>query len=352
MNDFIIVGRGLAANVLMHAFYRAGLSFTTIGERFLSRSSLVAAGIWNPVVFKRMTASWKAQDLISALGEFYGYCERTMHTRFVTARQIVKPFIQEQEIDLWKKKAEAELEPFLVAEPQTNLAGLDGLNIPGSYGLVESSGNLDVSKFILASEQFFKDRIREERFVHADLQIEQDKVVFKEISASNIIFCEGHLITRNPFFKWLPMAPVKGEVITIYSEDIELKNRIFNRDGYLMDLEDHRYRLGSTFEWNDLSDKTSATGLKELEQKLRKMTPAQYVIEKQEAGVRPATRDRRPLVGRHPVHRHMFVFNGLGARGVMLAPYFAQKFVHFFLKNEDLCPEADVKRFYHLYERA
>ncbi|MBK7816373.1 MAG: FAD-binding oxidoreductase [Sphingobacteriaceae bacterium] len=71
-----------------------------------------------------------------------------------------------------------------------------------------------------------------------------------------------------------------------------------------------------------------------------------YNVLEHKAGVRPSTLDRRPIIGQHPLHKNLFVFNGLGTKGVMLAPYFSKKFVHFYLNKEALDAEVDVKRFY------
>ncbi len=352
MVDFIIVGRGLAATVLMHSFYRQNISFTVIGHENLSSCSRVAAGIWNPIVFKRMTSGWMAQELLTELMKFYPACEKTLQTKLITLRQIVKPFTENHEKELWKKKAAAELEPFLVESIQQNLTGLQGLKVPNEYGLVEAAGNLHVKTFLDSSSSFFRERVQSAVFDHNLLEINENGVSYGDVKAANIIFCEGHLVKNNPFFNWVPLKPAKGELITVKSEDIHLKNRVFNRDGFLMDLQEHEFRLGATYEWEKLDDKPTGKGLRLLERKLRNMTEAGYTVEKQEAGIRPASIDRRPVIGRHPYYERLFIFNGLGAKGVMLAPYFAGKFVLFWLKKQDLCSEADVRRFYHLYERA
>lgn len=351
MVDFIIVGRGLAACTLMHAFHRADISFMAVGNGTLSSCSRVAAGIWNPVVFKRMNPSWMASETVTSLMEFYGYCEKTLAHRLITLRQIVRPFSEEQEKRLWQKKATGELEPFLVETVQYNTAGLEGLRIPDGYGLVENAGNLDVKTFIDRTTTFFKERIHDEIFSHAELSVGDQEVRYRELRAGNIVFCEGHLVRHNPFFRWLPLAPAKGELLTLRSEDIHLKRRVLSRDGFLMDLDDHRFVLGATFEWDRLDEAPTEEGLAELKQTMRRMTLQPWSVEEHLAGIRPSTSDRRPFVGRHPSHSRLYVFNGLGTRGVMLAPFLAGKFVLFFLKNEQLVPEADVSRFYRLYER-
>ncbi|MCW3075505.1 MAG: dependent oxidoreductase [Bacteroidetes bacterium] len=80
------------------------------------------------------------------------------------------------------------------------------------------------------------------------------------------------------------------------------------------------------------------------------MISSEYQILKHEAGVRPSSKDRRPIVGPHPLHSNMHVFNGLGTKGVMLAPYFANNFVLFYLQKQPLNPEINIKRFYNLFK--
>src|SRR5689334_3582534 len=101
MTDFIIVGRGLAATTLMHAFHKNEISFQVIADPKLSQCSKVAAGIWNPIVFKRMTRSWLAEKLIPSLNEFYFDCEKKLGVKLVTQRSIIKPFNEEHEKALW-----------------------------------------------------------------------------------------------------------------------------------------------------------------------------------------------------------------------------------------------------------
>lgn len=350
MTDFIIVGRGLAATVLMHAFRREGISFQVIGDPALSSCSRVAAGIWNPVVFKRMTRSWMAEELIGCLLEFYSDCEKFTGTKLLTHRDIVKPFSEEQEKTLWQKKAGGVLRGFIDPEIYDNPSeSLRGCTIAEGYGRVLRSGNLDVKAFIDASAISFSDRIITERFDHGELDLSGGDVSYKSHTARNIVFCEGHLVKSNPLFKWIPLRPAKGEILTISAPGLGLSNAIFNRNGFLMPLSDDRFRAGATYEWGELSDATSPAGLQELEQKVRHMTQENFRVEHHEAGVRPSSLDRRPVVGPHPEHHQVFVFNGLGTKGVMLAPFFAKNFVHFFLQKEALNAEINIKRFYDFY---
>ena len=97
MTEFLIIGRGLAASVLMHQMHEAGISFHTIGTPALSASSLVAAGLWNPIVFKRMTAGWLSKEFTDRVMPFYQACEKRTGKKFATQRTILRPFNEELE---------------------------------------------------------------------------------------------------------------------------------------------------------------------------------------------------------------------------------------------------------------
>lgn len=350
MLDFIIVGRGLAATSLAYSFQSQNLSFKIIGDENLSTCSKVAAGIWNPVVFKRLTKSWLAEELVTFLNVFYSACEKKTGVKVMTQRPIIKPFTEDQEKALWLKKAHVELENFLEEKIHKNPEeDLENLKITNGYGLVKNSGNLNVASFLEASSKYFKEQLMAEIFDYTLLKILDEKVSYKEVEAKNIVFCEGYLVKDNPFFNWIPLKPAKGEIITIKASGLSLKNKIFNRNGFLMDLVDETYRVGATYAWDDLTEETTEDGLEELQSKTQQMIRGDYEILKHEAGVRPSSLDRRPIIGNHPLHKNLHIFNGLGTKGVMLAPYFSNNFVNFYLEKEQLHTEVDVKRFYHFY---
>lgn len=351
MTDFIIVGRGLAAITLSHAFYSEGISFKLIGTNELSQSSRVAAGIWNPVVFKRLTKSWLADELIPCLNQFYSDCEKRLQSKLITQRPIIKPFGEEQEKQHWLKKAESTLFPFLeTCIHEKDDDGLYNFAIPFGYAKVLQSGSLNLPDYLDLSSAFFTEQLINEIFDYSQLESLKNSVRYKTLEAKNIVFCEGYAVKNNPFFNWIPLKPAKGEVLTIASTEIKLNNAIFNKNGFVMDVTENTFKLGATYAWDDLSEAPTEAAKLELLQKLEQMLQTKYSVTHHQAGIRPSSVDRRPIIGAHPKHKQLFVFNGLGTKGVMLAPYFAEKFVHFCLQKEPLNSEVDLKRFYHLYE--
>ncbi|MDO9000129.1 MAG: FAD-dependent oxidoreductase [Bacteroidota bacterium] len=350
MIEFIIVGRGLAASVIAHALHQENISFKIIGNESLSNCSKVAAGIWNPIVFKRLTKSWLADEIIPYLNQFYSQVEKKVNKKLITQRALIKPFTEEQEKKLWQKKASLELSDFLDDTIyNADSTNLNNCKIINQYGIVKQSGNLDVNEFLKSTNSIFTESVIDEVFDYNELKINSDFVSYKNIKTKNIIFCEGYLVKNNPHFNWIKLKPAKGEVLTLVSSDLKLKNQILNRNGFLMDLDNDTFKLGATYEWDDLSEEPTQKGLVELQTKLQQLISCEYTIQSHQAGVRPSSSDRRPIIGPHPAHKNLFIFNGLGTKGVMLAPYFAKKFVNFYLKKETLHNDVMVNRFYSQY---
>ena len=74
------------------------------------------------------------------------------------------------------------------------------------------------------------------------------------------------------------------------------------------------------------------------------MIKVPYDITDHKAGVRPATKDRRPYLGVHPQQQNVFIFNGWGSKGVLLIPYFAEKFCDFLVDKVPLDIDVDIHR--------
>jgi len=348
MLDLIIVGKGLAANTLALRLQEHQLSYFIIGNPSLSNCSRIAAGLWNPIVFKRMTLSWKADELIKELKTFYTSIEKRTGSQFYNERVILKPFFSEEEKAFWIKRSQKDLSQFIDANIYSAQAQHKDLVIPNSYGVVNDCGNIDMQSFLSACEGLHSENSND-TFDHSQLQINNDHVVYKTIKAKSIVFCEGHLVKNNPFFHWIPMNSVKGEVLEIETEGIELNNEILNHNAFIFKLKNNSYKIGATYNWKELNEEPTESGALELKEKLTGLIAAPYTITDHKAGVRPSTIDRRPIIGRHPLHKNLFVFNGLGTKGVMLAPYFSKKFVHFYLNKEALDQEVDLKRFYNKF---
>ena len=111
--DYIIVGQGLAGSILALTLLKKGKSVIVIDNSNPSTASKIAAGLYNPVVFKRLVKSWLADDLLPYMNTFYPEMEKLLGAEFYFSKRILKPFAEEQEKTLWLKKTDEGIGKYL-----------------------------------------------------------------------------------------------------------------------------------------------------------------------------------------------------------------------------------------------
>ncbi len=343
--DFIIVGQGLAGSILAITLIKKGYSVCLIDEQKDTSSSKVAAGIWNPIVFKRLTKSWFADEVIPELYTFYKYCESKLETRLIYQKTIIKELVNDNEEKFWLKQVEKN-KPYLDKTIVENL-NITNTDFISKSASVLSSGHLDVNTFLNSVCQFL---LRHQVFIseffdYTQLVITANEVKYKKLTATQIIFCEGYKVSNNPHFNWIPLKPAKGEVLIIKMDHFVLNDHIINKGIFILPLGNQLYKVGATYDWDDLTEIPTFNKKQELINKFSELITCPYTIISHQAGIRPSAIDRRPIIGGHPNYKNMFVFNGFGTKAVMLAPYFAMHLLEHILHKKDLLKEVDLKRF-------
>ena len=176
-------------------------------------------------------------------------------------------------------------------------------------------------------------RLVEEAFDTNQLERDGSHWCYKGIRAKNIIFCQGSHTNNNPFFKDLPIIPIKGDVLDISLKDIELQPGLYYKKRWLHSLEneDRRllYRLGASYDVGNSNTEPSSSAKEELIETLKAMLGSnpQFTIQAHRSGIRPATKDAKPILIRHPEHSSLFAINGLGSKGSAMAPYLSELFM-------------------------
>jgi glycine/D-amino acid oxidase-like deaminating enzyme len=107
------------------------------------------------------------------------------------------------------------------------------------------------------------------------------------------------------------------------------------------------HRLGSTYSWSQ-NPADHAQAEQELIQSLPSYPEAQMPTALRfTMGYRPASGDRKPIVGHHPEFRNHLFFNGLGSKGLLLAPQLADLMADICVHSpREIPPEINIARFY------
>lgn len=343
--DVLIVGSGLAGTLLAFELLERGVGVGIISSPQLNKASMVAAGLVNPLVFKRLTKSWLVDDLLPVMKKTYRKLENILNEPFYFDKNILKP-LSEQEKELWLKKLRnPEFSSYIFSVE--NAAGIRFLKTSPGYGTVTGSGYLNISRFLMLAENYFRTQniLFDAKFDYEKVFPENESHIFEDVQANRIVFCEGHFIRRNPFFQQVKLTPAKGEVLQIYAPELN-EEFILNKRVFVLPVGNHRFKVGSTYEWNDLTEDSTEDGKISILERFGELVSVDFTVEKHWAGIRPTVIDRRPVLGIHPEYKSLSVFNGLGTKGVMLAPWFAREMANLLLHSDyEINSEVKLERF-------
>jgi glycine oxidase len=339
---FLVVGAGVAGISICKQFISRGHKITLI-DSGINRSSAVAAGLINPIVFRRMTKSWRVDEFLPEAIEFYTELGRVCNDTFLFPIQIRRLFSSEQERNFWLEKQEKDaFQEYLNPITADDLSYDKAVNEFGT-GRLKKGFYVSTSSFMEKAKNW----ISQSGSVHCEkvdyTAIDPEKAAYKEIQYDGIVFCEGAEIHGNPWFKDLPVNDTKGETLTILSDEIP-ENESLNRKCFILPMGNKEFRVGATYVWDTSDSELTEEGKKELQGMITYATSASYTIIDHKAGVRPTTLDRRPLMGSHFTHEKLFVFNGLGTKGYLLAPLLAKEMIEFILDGKILDKEVGLAR--------
>lgn len=344
MKDYIIVGLGLSGACMARRLEQSGHTFVVF-EDDSQHASRVAGGFMNPVVLKRFTLAWNAYRQQETALPFYRQLEKDLGRHFLYELEIYRKFVSAEEQNNWFDAADKPgLAPFL----DTTLRAEVCQTLPGPYkfGKVVNTHRVDTTEFLDGFLERLKsnDSLILSRFDYDDLELIEEGVSYKGMKARKIVFCDGFGLKKNPYFNYLPLTGNKGEYIIIRAPDLHLEVGV-KSSVFIFPVGDDHYAVGATYNNEDKTPGPSPEARIELVEKLRKLITVDFEVVNQVAGLRPSTRDRRPLVGQHPVHKSLFCCNGFGSRGILMAPLISEELLQFMEREESLPPEIDIARF-------
>jgi glycine/D-amino acid oxidase-like deaminating enzyme len=343
LERILIFGAGLAGTCLAHQFMRRGQQVQLIdsGE---NHSSSIAAGMVNPIVFRRMNKSWRLDEFLPEAQAFYREISQEIGEELYHPIVIRRFFSSQQERQMWEERQEQEaykhyLNPLLQEDIQHEGAH----NLFGS-GRVKNAFWINAAKWVAANNAFFQQQGLLNFGEFDPNTWDPQTRTYRNITYDKVIFCLGYRQKSEHTFSYLPLQQTKGQTLLIESDQLPTDESL-NRKCFVLPVGKNQFRVGATYEWNNASLETTEAARDQLIEMLSSLGTYDYQILEQRAGVRPTVLDRRPLMGEHPEYQGVYIFNGLGTKGYMMAPTLANELASFILDQTPLHPETDIRRF-------
>lgn len=344
MLDYLIVGSGLAGISFAETALQNQKSILIVDNESQT-SSLIAGGLYNPIILKRFSEVWQAQQQLVILDSFYQKLEAKLQIKVDYKIPILRKFFSIEEQNNWFAASDNNrLAPFLSLDlVKTKFIGI---NSPFDYGEVLQTGYVDTKLMLESYKNYLleSDLLLQETFDYQSIHFHEDCIQYKNIKARQMVFAEGFGLHANPYFNYLPLDGTKGELFIIKAPNLNL-DVIINTSVFILPLGNDLFKVGATYNWQDKTSIPTEEGKTELLKRIHEILDCEFEIVDHFAGVRPTVRDRKPLIGTHPKFTRLHILNGLGTRGVMLGPSMAIALFEAIEYQKPLEKEIDIKRY-------
>ncbi len=340
----IIVGQGFAGTAVAWTLASRGIDFVIVDSGNTQTSSRIAAGLVTPITGMRAVKTWEWDKAWNRAQCFYPEIERRTNTQFWNVQSSLRLFDSEEErtriVSRWPNY------PELVSCYKQG--SLDQKTFDQSYGgmTMNVAARLDGLTYLEASREAFLQR---NAYHHRSLDLKNDIEIDKEsiaipalnIRARKLLFCQGYSSESNPWFSNLPLVPAQGDILTVDIPNF-FEARTIHRKIWITPLRNNptedptsRYLIGSTYRWHPLDGLPSLVAKEEILSKLSSCLNCSYEVVDHRSAVRPTSYDQKPLMGSSLIDPRVWILNGLGAKGTLMAPWCAEQLVDALLgRNE------------------
>lgn len=345
MSKYLIVGQGLAGTLLAFSLLEKGEEVLIADDYKHPSASQVAAGMWNPVTFKRLAASWLSNEMLEEMNATFRKLEDQLQTKFFHLLPVARIFNSIQDANFWDEKSDhPEVGKYLSS--RTNKSVQENFYAPFGNSEVNDCGWLNVPLFREAAKKYFilNGNFIEEEVKEQDVEFSEHSLIWKGTTFDKLILCNGIGVNGWKGLEHLDLIPNHGQVLDLTIENLEI-DAIVNFGQFLLPYGNNKFRLGATYNWNEVPDEPTDEAKELLLSELKQRMDKPFVIESQKTGFRPTTRDRRPIIGFAHDNNLLGVFGGLGSKGVLLAPYFSKLFASVLVEGIPIPKEVSAARF-------
>jgi glycine oxidase len=340
----LIIGAGLAGTCLAHQLIANGHRVQLV-DRGINHSTAIAAGMVNPMVFRRMNKSWRLDEFMTDARNYYLHLEQLLEHKLFHPIIIRRMLSSEQERNYWLERQNVQEFKAYLSEISPEDETYSLANNQFGSGRLKSSFWVDAKSYYEKNTAYFhkKGLLLKEDFDCT--YFDENQLTYKGITYSKVVFCVGYQQMNAPFFQELPIQQTKGQTIRVRSQEIP-ENESLNRKCFVLPMGDQVFRIGATYEWDNPDLTPTEEAKQELMEHLRVLGNFTYDIIDQQVGVRPTVLDRRPILGEHHAIKNMYLFNGLGTKGYLMAPTLARELTDFMFEGKPLDKEISTQRFY------
>ncbi len=356
--DICILGAGLAGVSLAYELSKGGLYVSVVDPNGVAGgASGTPVGLVNPATGRYATLGWRSKECYDAVLENLERVQEKAPVQFYKKSGVIRPALDEKIASKMKENFDSTQWPkgwceWMDEESVTEFhPGIEctgggvwlpiGLTVDIGTYLKSFSDQLqtDGTPFITGKE--YKLRKNNDYW---EVNLEDNTT----IKAEKVVVCAGINSSQISYFKDIPLYPVKGQ-LAVFKTDAALPfEHAVSALGYIGSLSSDHFVAGSTYEHKFQHEDPDQEGLDYLRKRLGSVLPDlvnSATLLLQWSGVRASTPNRKPIMGEHPEQPGLYVFAGLGSKGLLYSAYLSGLMRSFIIKEDPVPKDLSIHRF-------
>jgi glycine/D-amino acid oxidase-like deaminating enzyme len=326
--EYLIIGQGMAGTLLSRELISLGKSVLVIDAPNNHKASLVASAVINPLVGKSWTLANDAENKIPIALETYQSLHLLLGADLLSQKSIIVFHRDEEGLKKFvKQKASGNTYLKQLTEEEDKMQKTQW-NIQYGVGKVEPVYTVDAKSLLIKWKNYLlkNNSFIEDTFLFEDLKTARNTIRYKDISADKIVFCEGAVGRKNPFFPSLNFTKNRGDVLLLSIPELSLEY-IYHKNFRLVPREDGLFWCGSNYIWEYNNLDPNLDWRKDMERQLKGWLKLPFQIIEHAVAERPTTAGQQSLLLQSTEYKNIFFFNGMGTRGFSAGPSLAQRMV-------------------------
>lgn len=356
--EYCILGAGLAGVSLAHELVKVGTSVCLIDPQGIaSGASGTPLGLVNPATGRYATLSWDAERCYSSILDNLRMVQEEHPTPFFKRSGILRPALDEKIATKMMANFENTLWPndWIEWFDEDALKNFHpGITCFGGGVWLPIGLTVDIAQYLNHFVDYLE-KLESFRFVNTEYELQKSNdewlITFSDgttITAEHLIYTTGATTRFSKYWDWLSMHPVKGQLAVLESRYPLSFDHAVSALGYITSLSDSHFVIGSTYEHRFEHEQIDDQGLDYLLTRFGKVLPelkSESKLISQWTGTRVSTPNRMPILGKHPSEEKLYLFTGLGSKGLLYSAYLAQKLRDYLISTIELPESISINRF-------
>lgn len=320
----LVIGQGLAGCAIAWTLHESGQSLVIVDRGEPATASRVSAGLITPLTGKKLVKSDDFTQYWQAAVTFYRRVETATKQTLLEERPMLRLFKDEEARAAFLARSDS-----LLAKSVDSWDG--GLQQDGKtqHGIsMQPAGRLNVKEYQRVTQAYFAKR---DSYIRGEIETSDSwltggpievEVGGQAITAERVIFCTG--ADSSKLFPEVPNNRSRGDILEVSIPGYR-RPEVVHRSVWVAPEADNRQLIGSTYDWKNLDNQPTEEGKQEVLNQLSRMIDGPVEVHDHRAAVRPTMKDFEPVIGQHAEQKNVYIFNGLGSKGVLRSPLLSQR---------------------------